>query len=61
MIEAPKAASVGATMAPMAAATQRPLLPNSNAAVAAPAAIVNGSPIANKRAGITASARSAAR
>src|SRR5580700_6575293 len=61
MIDAPKAASVGATMAPMAAATQSPLLPNNKAAVAAPAAIVKGSPIPNNRAGIAASARTARR
>ena len=59
MIDAPKAASVGATMAPMAAATQSPLPPKSSAAVAAPAPIVRGSPMPRKRAGIAASARSA--
>ena len=45
MIVAPRAASVGATMAPMAAATHSPLLPKRRAAVAAPAAMVSGSPM----------------
>ena len=55
MIVDPSAASVGATMAPRAAATQRPLEWNSPTASAAPAPIVSGSPIPSRRAGMAMS------
>ncbi len=58
MIDAPSAASVGATMAPMAAATQRPAPEKSPAASAAPAPMVSGSPMPRRRTGSARSARS---
>ena len=57
-IEAPRAASVGATMAPMAAATQRSPARKTPAAIAPPATMVRGRPIASNRAGSSAWARS---
>ena len=59
MMDAPRAASVGATMAPIAAATQSPLLPKRSAAVSAPAPIVSGKPIPSRRAGRATSDRRA--
>ena len=58
---APRAASVGATMAPMSAATHQPMPEKSPKAAAAPAPIVSGRPIASSRVGSTASARSSRR
>ena len=58
MTDAPRAASVGATIAPMSAATQSPLPPNRSAATAAPAAIVSGSPMHSSRRGWAAAVRS---
>ena len=59
MMEAPRAASVGATMAPIAAATHSPLPPKSSAAAPAPAPMVSGRPMPRRRAGSAASVRSA--
>ena len=58
MMDAPNAASVGATMAPMAAATQSPAPEKSPAARAAPAPMVRGNPIPRRRTGCARSARS---
>ncbi len=58
MIDAPNAASVGATMAPMAAATHSPAPEKSPAARAAPAPMVRGSPMPRRRTGSARSARS---
>ena len=57
-MEAPKAASVGATMAPIAAATQQTPSRKSPAATAPPATMVSGKPIPSNRAGARHGARS---
>ncbi len=57
-IEAPRAASVGATMAPIAAATHRPPARKIPAAMAPPATMVSGRPMASSLPGSSAWARS---